>query len=212
MIDTCSPLHHFDQVVTDHGKATPLLRWLAQWRPAAGRGMVTGLLDTRFDEQIPDFAGTDLVTRDFVGSAKRRLEIGEHGTDSVALLIGQGKHQIRGIVPQARLLVAQVVGPDNIAAPQAVVEALDWLVSSGAQIVVLPLGEPIERTEIAQQIEKISRCGVVVFASAGNGHPDPLVFPARHPLVIAVGAADLHGNLLPECSRLPRLDLVAPGW
>jgi serine protease len=136
----------------------------------------------------------------------------DHGTSSVAMLVGQGDHQIRGIVPQARLLLATVVESDGVATPPAVVESIDWLVSSGAQIVGLPLGEPVERKEIAKQIEHGSECGVLFFAAAGNIYPEPLVFPARHPLAIAVRAADSHGNLLPECSRLPRLDLVAPGW
>jgi hypothetical protein len=37
------------------------------------------------------------------------------------------------------------------------------------------------------------------------------MFPARHPSAIAVGAANAAGDLLPECSRWPRLDLIAPG-
>lgn len=197
---------------TKCNETAPLLRWAEEWYPTAGRGIVLGLLDTDFDEQIPDLVGADLVVRNFTGSAQGNTELRGHGTHSVAMLVGQGHYQIRGIAPQTHLLLAKVVESDNVATPQAVVEAIDWLVNSSAQIIVLPLGESIERKEIAQQIERSSQCGVLYFAAAGNGYPEPLVFPARHPFVIAVGAADVHGHLLPECSRLPRLDLVAPGW
>jgi len=212
MIEACSPIRRFAANLTDHDDTTAMLRWAEEWYPAAGHGVVVGLLDSSFDAQIPDLEGADLVTRDFICSEKRNPGMIEHGTHSVATLIAQGHHQIRGIVPQARLLLAKVVGPDGIANPRAVVQAIDWLISLGTQIIVLPLGESIEREEIAQQLEHGSERGVIFFAAAGNGYPEPLLFPARHPLAIAVGAADLQGNLLPECSRLPRLDLVAPGW
>src|SRR6266545_4837584 len=178
----------------------------------AGRGIVAGLLDTGFDEQLQDFAGADLVTRDFRSAQPRSAEISEHGTHSVATLVGQGHQAIRGIAPAARLLVAQVAGSDGIAKPRAVVEAFAWLISLGAKIVIIPLGEARERNEIAEQVEQGAARGVLFFAAAGNGYPQPIAFPARHPLAIAVGGADDSGNLLPECSRLPRLDLVAPGW
>ncbi len=212
MIDSCAPLRCFASQLADHNEAAPLVQWMEEWYSAAGQGVVAGLLDTSFDEQIPDLVGADLVIRNFAASAEENLYLAEHGTYSVTILIGQGRHQIRGIAPRACLFIAKVVGTDGVATPRAVIEAIDWLVSSGVQIIVLPLGDPIEREEISQLIEKVYEYGVVVFAAAGNGHPDPLIFPARHPLAIAVGAADAHGNLLPECSRLPRLDLVAPGW
>jgi serine protease len=212
LIDACSSVRRFARILTERSNTKSLLRWVEAWYPAGGHGVVAGLLDTSFDEQIPDLSGAHLVTRDFTDSGKGCVAIAEHGTHSVTLLIGQGHNQIRGLIPHACLLVAKVVGPNGIAAPRAVVEAIDWLVSSGSQILVLPLGEAIEREEIAQQIEFGAECGAVLFAAAGNGYPDPLAFPARHPVAIAVGAADFHGNLLPECSRFPRLDLVAPGW
>lgn len=213
MIDAYSSFSRFTAAITDRNDAVPFLRWVEEWRQAFGRGVVVGLLDTHFDKQISDLAGADLIARNFVDCENGiPPETTEHGTHSVATLVGQGLYQIRGIAPKARLLVAHVVGQEGIAKPQAVVEAIDWLISSGAQIVALPLGESVERAEIARQIEQGSEFGVVFFAAAGNSYPELLAFPARHPLAIAVGATDFLGNLLPECSRLPRLDIVAPGW
>ena len=140
------------------------------------------------------------------------LELREHGTHSVTTLLGQEHHQFRGIAPRVRLLVAKVVDPESIATPRAVAEAIAWLVSSHAQVMALPLGDFIEHEEVSQQIERSAACGTLFFAAAGNAYPEPLLFPARHPLAIAVGGADFAGSLLPECCRLPRLDLVAPAW
>src|SRR6266545_1577843 len=212
MIDACLVLCSFARRVADRISLLPRLGWEDSWRHNAGRGIVAGLLDTGFDEQLQDFAGADLVTRDFRSAQPRSAEISEHGTHSVATLVGQGHQAIRGIAPAARLLVAQVAGSDGIAKPRAEVEAFAWLISLGAKIVIIPLGEDRERNEIAEQVEQGAALVVLFFSAAGNGYPQPISFPARHPLAIAVGGADDSGNLLPECSRLPRLDLVAPGW
>ena len=212
MIDACAPLRCFGPNLAKHSVSAPLLHWVEEWFLAAGRGVVAGVIDSDFDGRIPDLAGADLVIRDFAGSEKRHPQLAEHGTYSVALLVGQGCHQFRGIAPHAHLCVAKVAGADGVATRRRVAEAIEWIVSSGARIIVIPLGDPTEGPGISRLIERASKDGVVFFAAAGNGHPNPMLFPARHPLTIAVGAADRYGNLLPWCSRRPRLDLVAPGW
>jgi subtilisin family serine protease len=177
----------------------------------AGRGVVIGLLDTGVDPDLPDLLDADLEVRDFSGSRKTKTELDDHGTCSASVLVGQGRHRISGIAPRAQLCLGKVTGANGVASPRAVAEGIDWLVSCGAHIIVIPLGEPNEHIEISQQIENASQHGAVCFAAAGNGHPEPVSFPARHPLAIAVGAADDSGELLMECSRRPWLDLVAPG-
>jgi subtilisin family serine protease len=212
IINVCSTFSRFAIGPGRSNERLPLIEWKEEWKSGSGRGIVAGLLDTDFDENIPDLTGADRVVRNFSGCKNRIPQLMEHGTYSVATLIGQGNYQIRGIVPQTRLLVAKVIGADGVATPQSVAKAIEWLIANGARVIILPLGEAREHQEISLQLEKGSADGVVFFAAAGNYYPDPLVFPARHPMAIAVGAADVHGNLLHQCSRQPRLDLVAPGW
>jgi subtilisin family serine protease len=190
---------------------SPYLRFEEAWQRNAGSGAAIGLLDTSFDTQIPDLEGADLHARNFTGSPVGP-SAEEHGSHSVSLLVGQGRRQIRGIVPKARLYVATVVADDGIARPGAVADAIDWLSCRGARIVIAPLGDAAEDQQIAQAITSAASRKSVFFAAAGNTHPAPLLFPAMHPLAIAVGAADSHLNLLSDCCRQPRLDLIAPGW
>jgi subtilisin family serine protease len=211
LIDSCASLRRFTDIAS-RDDTTPLLRWTERWRSAGGRGVLIGILDTGCDSQLPDLVGADLVIRDFTGGREFGVETREHGTHSVTLLLGQGRDQIRGLVPYASVLLSTVVGTDGLAKPLEVVHAIDWLITSGAQVVVLPLGDTAEHSEISRLIERGIDRHVLFFAAAGNNHPDPLMFPARHPYTIAVGAAGPRGTLLPECCRIPRLDLVAPGW
>jgi subtilisin len=213
MIDACYSVRRFATGSTCRDVRAPLLRWVDEWAKSAGRGICLGLLDSGLDERLPDLRGAEFVVKDFTSGKETSQNGTEHGSHSTAILIGQGHYQICGIVPRVRLLVAKVVESSGIASPNTVAEAIDWAVSSSAHIVALPLGDPTEDLEIVQEIERGYRnSGVMFFAAAGNSHPEPLMFPANHPLAVAIGAADFKGRLLSECSRLPRLDLVAPGW
>ena len=211
MIDACAVLRGFSPVAPAGVASAAFLHCAAEWPRSAGEGVVVGLLDTGFNQNLADLAGADLTARDFTGCATSTPSADEHGTYSVALLIGQGRHQIRGLAPAARTFVASVVGEDGLARPSAVADGLDWLVSCGARIIAAPLGGATEHEEIARRIA-LAGARTALFAAAGNAHPDPIAFPARHPLAVAVGAADQSGNILPDCSRSPRLDLIAPGF
>jgi subtilisin family serine protease len=211
LIDSCLPVSHFTLLRTDCRNGLPLLKWKEEWRQNEGKGVIIGLLDSKYNIDIPDLIGADIFAKDFTGSNNLNPEICKHGSHSVTVLMGQARRDIRGIIPRASLLVGEVVGPANIAEPQAVAQAIDWLVSSNVQIIISPLGSSTDYIEISKQIEKASNHGVIFFAAAGNAYPAHLSFPARHPFSIAVGASDQQGNLLPECSRYPRLDVIAPG-
>lgn len=212
MIYVCSFIRRFFRALINYDPSVPFLTWKESWYSTEGQGVIAGLLDTGFDENIADLVGADLVVRNFVTSTNENAYLKEHGTYSVTMLVSQGNFQIQGIAPRVRLFVANVVNSDGIATPETVVEAIDWLISSGVQVIAFPLGESIEREEISQQIENAHKHGVVIFAAAGNGYPDSILFPAQHPFAIAVGATDMKGTILPECARLPQLDLLAPGW
>ncbi len=188
----------------------PRLRWQDTWGAATGRGVVVGLVDTGVDRSVPDLRGADLLVRSF-GSDGRPAHLADHGTLSATLLVGQGRAGILGVAPRARLLVAEVADPAGIGPPEAVREAICWIGSAGAAVIVLPLGDARHDQPIAALLDRLVAGGTFILAAAGNCHPDPVLFPARHPQCVAVGAIDGHGSLLPECSRRPRLDLVTLG-
>ena len=185
----------------------------AAWPRSDGKGITIGLADTLLEEGDPDLSGASLTVRDFTGESRdpASARAKGHATDSALLLVGQGRSRVRGIVPGARLAVASVIGRDAVASPARLAAALDWLVAVGAQVVVLPLGDSRARPSIAHRINRATRRGVVFFAATGNAHPAPLAFPARHRRVISVAGVDDDGNVLLECCRRPRVDLLAPG-
>lgn len=212
MIDVLAMLEAFAHVATHPGGVAPLLRCKAEWRCRGGEGVAVGLVDGKVDRRVPDLAGATLIERCFAPTHAVCPAIAGHGTHSASLIVGQGGHIIRGLAPKARLFVANVFGSDGGAKPEAIRDALTWLVAEGVEVIAIPLGSDVEHPEIVEQIDRAVRFDIWVLAAAGNDYPAPLAFPARDLQVIAVGAADWRGTLRPNCCREPRLDLIAPGW
>jgi serine protease len=80
-----------------------------------------------------------------------------------------------------------------------------------AKVVSLSLGGDTESFFVGTAIEDAVAAGAVVVAAAGNDGRSGVLFPARHPLVIAVGAVDGRKVRTPYSTHGPELDLVAPG-
>jgi subtilisin family serine protease len=129
--------------------------------------------------------------------------LADHGTRSAWL--------VRDAAPGARLAIATVAAADGTIAPAAIAAAIDWLIDGGARVIAVPLGSDRDDRAIAAAIDRALAGGAIVVAAAGDSHPAPVMFPARHPGVLSVGAVDHRGRLLPECNRAPRLALRAPG-
>lgn len=181
------------------------------WFSSGGGGSSIGLVDSAIDRRSPDLVGANMVTRDFVGCADACTDTAIHGTNMATLLVGQGHKYMQGVAPRARLLAARVVGPADMATPARIAAAIDWLVLEGVRVVALPLGSETDSTIVASAIVRGSQAGARFFAASGNGS-GAVLFPARHPCVIAVGPADDRGVLLSQARRDPQLDLLAPGW
>lgn len=181
------------------------------WLLSGGGGSSIGLVDGSIDRRAPDLVGANIVTRDFVGCADACAETAIHGTNMATLLVGQGHRYMRGVAPRARLLAARVVGPTDMATPERIAAAIDWLVLEGVRWVALPLGSETDSALVASALVRGSQAGARFFAASGNGS-GAVLFPARHPCVMAVGPADDRGVLLPQARRDPHLELLAPGW
>ena len=212
MLDCCTPLRYFSKLAFDGlGSSVSILKCYPEWFINGGTGITIGLCDGSVDESILDLNKANLTVQHFADAGSGSIISNRHGTFSATLLVGQGHHLIRGIAPQARLLVADVLGSQGSTEPEAIARALDWLISEPVQLIAIPLGVPVEYPSIIRLIEKATARGIQILGAAGNWYPAPVSFPACHPKVVAVGAADYMGQILPNCSRWPKLDLLAPG-
>ncbi|WP_239488634.1 S8 family serine peptidase [Luteitalea sp. TBR-22] len=175
-----------------------------------GAGLHLGLIETALDPRLADLCGASLIVANFAGTTHPARALVDHGTYSASLLVGQGRRHVLGLVPRAHLSVVLVAEGSGVARPSVVARAIDWL-STRTTLVALPLGTTAWDDELAAGIDRAHARGVRVFAAAGNLHPQPILFPARHAGAIAVAALDGAGRLSADGCRWPALDLTAPG-
>ncbi|MFD4352670.1 S8 family serine peptidase [Nocardia sp. NPDC058518] len=173
--------------------------------------LTIGLIEGGFDQSVADLDGACITVQWFGGARTAPLWFREHGAFSASLLVGQGAVRLRGIVPRARLNVACTASADGVIRPDDVAAAIRWLTSSGAAVIVIPLGQNDTHAGLAAALRAATHAGITVIAAAGNSAAEPVLFPARDPRCLAVGACTATGALLPDCASTPKVDLFVRG-
>ncbi|MGW6425520.1 S8 family serine peptidase [Nocardia sp. NPDC055053] len=176
-----------------------------------GAGVTIGLLEGDYSPSVADLEGAHITVRRFGARDNASQWLCGHGSFSASLLVGQGNAKLLGTVPAARLLIACTASPNGMSQPDTVAEALTWLAAEGASVIAIPLGQYDEHPGLADALRTATDAGALVLAAAGNCAPRPIMFPARDPHCLAVGACTAAGALLPNCATSPRLDIIARG-
>jgi subtilisin family serine protease len=190
--------------------------------------VLVAVIDSGIDGDHPEFAGKIAGSESFVGGSALVDRPG-HGT-FVAGLIAAGVDNaigIAGMAPSAQLLVAKVVGDDDLIDVEAEVKAIRWAVARGARVINMSLGgfrdprdpdrdaySPLEAAAIGYAHGK----GVAVVAAVGNSvelppKPWPYAsYPAALPHVLGVSALARDGSV-PIFSNRDKIynDISAPG-
>lgn len=183
-----------DQLYTQSGTAG------ATSAPISGNGQRVGIIDG-------GVSGSSATQRGFAAGAPRASM---HGTAIASLIAGSGR--IRGAVPGAQLIVADVYGSDPAGGnATAIVRALGWMVGERVPVVTISLVGP-PNSLLGRVVAAAQARGTIIVAAVGNdGAASPPSYPASYPGVIAVTATDSRKRVLIEAGRATHLDYAAPG-
>lgn len=160
--------------------------------------------------------GVEICT-DFDPSFCLNLPRFGHGTFIATQIAGGVDNGLAGasIAPRVTILPVRVIGDDNSALYSDVVEGIDLAVAAGARVLNLSLGGGDPSALLEQAIARAHAAGAVIVAAAGNDaeeptYPGDILYPARYPAVIAVGATGFDDRRAGYSNYGPGVDIVAP--
>ena len=189
-----------------------------------GTGINVSVLDTGIYAAHPDIAGRIIKGYDFVNNDNDPADDNGHGTHVAGTVGGNGAGgTTTGVAPNVSLLIAKVCGIDGVCFDRDIVDAIQWSVGNGADIISMSLGDSNRSTAIGSAVNNAVNMGVVVIAAAGNEGlkgAGTINYPGGEKNVIAVGAVDgsdviayfsSRGPITVEGEVLTKPDVSAPG-
>jgi hypothetical protein len=183
---------------------------------AAGAGdqIIVGLIDSAVGMQnVPEglkeflLEAISVAGEAGVGDGKPK-----HG-DSMfqTILKGIELAQQSGDGSRVRVLPVDVYGGSATTTTFDISAGIFRAVESGAKIINLSLGSPVDTPFLATMIENSAKQGVLFFAAAGNEPVTTPMYPAAYPDVMAVTAIGRDGRIAPWANYGSFVDLGALG-
>jgi RHS repeat-associated protein len=201
------------------------------WQTTTGSAAtIVAVIDSGIDFTHPDLANNrwtnpnpeesgDLHGWDFISDSGEIKDEQGHGTAVAGIIAAEGNNSlgISGVMWRASLMSLRVLDNTGTGDVADAVEAIDYAVVHGAQVINLSWGTNGESVALKDAIERAIRRNVVVVCSAGNGSRDLDVtpyYPASFNLrnLISVAASDSSDQLAAWSNWGGRsVTLVAPG-
>ncbi len=200
------------------------------WSSFNGSGIRIAILDTGISSSHPDLKGKIVLEESFVQKKynfdfdENATDFNGHGTHVAGIAAGTGvasNGMYRGVAPGAEIINAKCLNMFGQGTTAAILKAIDWTVSAGADVISMSLGSGIgdPNDPISIAVENAVKKGIVVAAAAGNSGPyySSVNSPGAAYGVITVGACNWKGQIASFSSRGPTLtwstdpDVLAPG-
>lgn len=146
-----------------------------------------------------DIRGNVIYFKDFVGKRRHSYDDNGHGTHVAGIICSNGR--LKGIAPQAQLIVLKVLEKDGGGNTDRVLRGLEWVLKNrehykirilNFSIGFLPGARGEEQRQIIDLLERLWDENVAVVTAAGNNGPrqGSITVPGISKKVITVGASD----------------------
>lgn len=136
-----------------------------------------------------------------------------HGTGvaGVAAATGNNGVGIAGVSWNAKILPLQAMSDDGVGDTLTIARAIMYATDRGVNVINMSLGSDQPDDYLRGAIQYAIEHNVILVAAAGNDGCDCMVYPARYPEVVGVGAVTSAGLAASFSSYGTSLDVLAPG-
>lgn len=201
------------------------------WKTTTGsKSTVIAVIDSGIDFTHPDFANNQWVNPassvngdvhgwDYVADSPEIKDEHGHGTAVAGIIAAEGNNTAgtTGVMWRASLMSLRVLDNTGTGDVADAIEAIDYAVTHGAQVINLSWGTNGESIALKDAIERSLRRNVVVVCSAGNGSRDlstGAYYPASFDLknLITVAGSDNFDRLASWSNwNAKSVTIAAPG-
>ncbi|WP_258006279.1 S8 family peptidase [Mesotoga sp. B105.6.4] len=197
----------------------PLINLPRAWDYTVGsRSVVVAVIDSGFSTSHPDLAGIFESGYNFIDNNTNVSEPntsedshGTHVVGTIAALTNNGKG-VSGVTWGGfGITLIPIRGIKDAA---ALMNSIIYAVDHGAKVINMSLGGASDSPAVYDAVKYAARNGVVMVAASGNNGDGNILYPARYPETIAVGAVWEDRGTITRSSYScfgPALDVVAPG-
>lgn len=174
------------------------------------------LIDDDGNGYADDVSGWDFANSDPSVQAGETNQDGsgtQHGTAVAGILAASGNNNkgIAGVNWSTKILPLQALDDDSSGNTLTVGRAVYYAAERGVDVISLSVGSDAADPYLRQAIQYALDRNIIVVAASGNDGCDCILYPARYPEVVAVGAQGQSGSAAGFSSYGSQLDILAPG-
>lgn len=180
-----------------------------------GSGVAISVIDTGIERWHPNLSyvrGTCAIT--MTGGCQNGYQDDNgHGTHVAGIINAQGRDDLTGIAPGADLYVVKAMNENGDGRISDVITGIEWSITQNVDIINLSITTEFSHSMLNESIEYATARGITLVGAAGNIHEPqrPVMYPAKHPDVIAVSS--VNADRMPSLFSAfgPEILLSAPG-
>ena len=161
-----------------------------------GKGITVAVLDTGYtyhEDLDENIIGGRNFTNEDNGNPDIYNDYNGHSTHVAGTIASNG--HIKGIAPNAKLLILKVLDKNGNGNLESVVNAINYAISQEVDIITLSLGCTIDVPELRTVVRNAVAKDIVIVCAAGNGGDNnsatnEIDYPSGYTETISVGAVD----------------------
>lgn len=183
------------------------------WKQSQGENVKVAVLDTGCDLAHHDLKNNLLDGKNIINPKQPPQDYNGHGSHVAGTIAaGNNKLGMVGVAPLAKIIPVKVLGDDGSGSMKHIVDGIKWAADQKADFITMSLGASSSDKRMKDAIDYAEKRGCVCFCAAGNSGPSSdILYPAKYPNVIAIGAIDRFFKRTDFSCAGESLDFLAPG-
>lgn len=183
------------------------------WNRTTGNGVKVAVIDTGCDYNHPDIANNILQGRNFVEGNNDPIDRNGHGTHVSSTICAKNNgFGMVGIAPETKIVPIKCLNDNGGGEENHIAAGILWAIDQRVDFITMSIGAQFPSSKIESAIKTAASKGIVMFCAAGNnGSSTDILYPAKYPETISIGAIDKNLNRTHFTCSGESLNFLAPG-